>query len=350
MAFKIASSPHVTRNLQTATVMQRVILCLLPGLIVQCVYFGWGSLIQVLLASMTALTCEALVMHLRKRSAKAALADNSALLTAILIGIALPPLAPWWMVVLGTAFAIVMVKHLYGGLGHNVFNPAMAAYVLLLISFPVQMTSWLAPSTIATHAPDFVTSLKAIFGIGGPFDANYFKLAVDGTTMATPLDSIKTDLSLGMTTIEGLSKITFDGSTGVGWFWVNLAYLAGGLVLLKLKAIRWHISAGVLASLFICASIGFLLSPDTHASPMLHLFSGATMVAAFFIATDPVTAATSAKGRLIFGALIGVLVYTIRTFGGYPDAFAFAVLLANLCAPFIDYYVRPRAYGHRAGN
>ena len=173
-----------------------------------------------------------------------------------------------------------------------------------------------------------------------------FRLGIDGMTMATPLDTLKTDLSMGLTTTESLTKAIFDGSTGVGWFWVNLAYLAGGLVLLKLKAIRWHISTGVLLGLFVASSIGFLLSPDTQASPLMHLFSGATMLAAFFIATDPVTAATSPRGRIIFGALIGVLVYIIRTKGGYPDAFAFAVLLANLCAPFIDYYVRPRTYGH----
>ncbi|MCH1930171.1 electron transport complex subunit RsxD [Shewanella sp. A25] len=348
MAFKIASSPHVTRNLQTSTVMQRVILCLLPGLVVQCAFFGWGTLIQVLLAIAVALACEAAVMKLRNRSIKSALSDNSAMLTAMLIGVAIPPLAPWWMIVLGTVFAIVIVKHLYGGLGHNLFNPAMAAYVLLLVSFPVQMTSWVAPSTIAQHTPSFIDSLQMIFQVNTNLTMEQFKLGIDGVTMATPLDTLKTDLSMGLTSTESLSKAIFDGSTGVGWFWVNLAYLAGGLVLLKLKAIRWHISTGVLAGLLVASSAGFLLSPDTQASPLFHLFSGATMLAAFFIATDPVTAATSPRGRIIFGALIGVMVYIIRIEGGYPDAFAFAVLLANLCAPFIDYYVRPRTYGHSA--
>ena len=349
MAFKIASSPHVTHNLHTSTVMQRVILCLLPGLVLQCAFFGWGTLIQVLLAMLVALSCEAAVMKLRQRNIKASLSDNSAMLTAILIGIAIPPLAPWWMIVMGAAFAIVIVKHLYGGLGHNLFNPAMAAYVLLLVSFPLQMTTWVAPSSVALNSPSFIDSLQIIFNLGAHIDINQFRLGIDGTTMATPLDTLKTDLSMGLTSTESMTKAIFDGSTGVGWFWVNLAYLAGGLVLLKLKAIRWHISTGVLLGLFVASSIGFLLSPDTQASPVLHLFSGATMLAAFFIATDPVTAATSPRGRIIFGVLIGVLVYIIRTKGGYPDAFAFAVLLANLCAPFIDYYVRPRAYGHSAG-
>ncbi|MCP3127362.1 electron transport complex subunit RsxD [Shewanella sp. KJ2020] len=346
MAFKIASSPHVTRNLHTSTVMQRVILCLLPGLVVQCAFFGWGTLVQVLLAIIVALSCEAAVMKLRHRSIKASLSDNSAMLTAMLIGVAIPPLAPWWMIVMGTAFAILIVKHLYGGLGHNLFNPAMAAYVLLLVSFPLQMTTWIAPSTIALHSPSLLDSLQLIFNMGAHVNMDQFRLGIDGISMATPLDTLKTDLSMGLTSTESMSKAIFDGSTGVGWFWVNLAYLAGGLVLLKLKAIRWHISTGVLLGLFVASSVGFLLSPDTQANPLFHLFSGATMLAAFFIATDPVTAATSPRGRLIFGALIGVLVYIIRTKGGYPDAFAFAVLLANLCAPFIDYYVRPRTYGH----
>lgn len=349
MAFKIASSPHVTRNLHTSTVMQRVILCLLPGIVVQCAFFGWGTLVQVLLAIIVALSAEAAVMKLRQRSIKASLSDNSAMLTAILIGVAIPPLAPWWMIVIGTAFAIIIVKHLYGGLGHNLFNPAMAAYVLLLISFPVQMTTWIAPSTVAMHSPCVLDSLQLIFNIGANVNMDQFRLSIDGVAMATPLDTLKTDLSMGLTRTESMTKAIFDGATGVGWFWVNLAYLAGGLVLLKLKAIRWHISTGVLAGLFIASCVGFLLSPDTQGSPLFHLFSGATMLAAFFIATDPVTAATSPRGRIIFGTLIGILVYIIRTQGGYPDAFAFAVLLANLCAPFIDYYVRPRSYGHSAG-
>ncbi len=349
MAFKIASSPHVSTQLKMATVMQRVILCALPGLVLQCVYFGWGSLIQVIIAMLVATAAEAAVLKIRNRPIAAQLKDNSALVTALLLGIAIPPLAPWWVVVIGTLFAIVMVKHLYGGLGHNLFNPAMAAYVLLLISFPVQMTTWVAPGTVAQYSPGFVDSLQIIFQLGRDIDVNLYKLAIDGTTMATPLDTIKTDLSLGLTASESLAKPIFAGaSTGEGWFMVNLAYLIGGLVLLKLKAIRWHISVGILGAIALWSSFGYLLDPDTHVSPLMHLFSGATMLSAFFIATDPVTAATSNKGRLVFGAMIGTLVYVIRSYGGYPDAFAFAVLIGNLSAPLIDYYIRPRTYGHRA--
>ncbi|GIU18650.1 electron transport complex subunit RsxD [Shewanella sp. MBTL60-007] len=350
MAFKLASSPHLKVKLQTQSVMRRVILCALPGIAAQCYFFGWGVLIQVMLAIAVALAAEAAVLALRKRAVLATISDNSAVLTAILIGVAIPPIAPWWLVVIGTLFAIVLVKQLYGGLGQNIFNPAMAAYVMLLISFPVQMTSWSIPTAIAQNPMDIGLTLQAIFGSMSAEQLNLYKLGFDGIAMATPLDTVKTDLSLGLTTSESLSKAIFSDGYGIGWFWVNLAYLAGGLVMLKLKVIRWHISFAILASLFICSSFGYLLSPDTHVGPLLQLFSGATMLAAFFIATDPVTAATSVRGRLLFGTLIGVLVYVIRTYGGYPDAFAFAVLLANLCAPFIDYYVKPRTYGHRTGN
>ncbi|MBW8184806.1 electron transport complex subunit RsxD [Shewanella nanhaiensis] len=348
MAFKIASSPHLSRNFQTSTLMQRVILCTLPGVATQCYFFGWGVLIQVALAITVALISEAIVLQLRKRPVADTLKDNSALLTALLLGIAIPPLAPWWLTVMGVLFAIVIVKHLYGGLGHNIFNPAMAGYVMLLISFPVQMTSWVAPMMLASQPADLLGSLQLIFLNPSASEVEAYKLGFDGIAMATPLDTIKTDLSMGLTSIESLTKSIFNDGFGVGWFWVNMAYLAGGLAMLKLNLIRWHIPVGVLASLFICASVGYLLNPDTHVGPLLHLFSGATMLAAFFIATDPVTAATSVRGRLLFGALIGVLVYVIRTYGGYPDAFAFAILLANLCAPFIDHYIKPRTYGHRS--
>ena len=350
MAFKIASSPHVGSTLQTAKVMQRVALCLLPGIATQLYFFGFGTLLQIAIAVITAYAAEAAILSLRNRPIKSTLADNSALVTALLLAIAIPPLAPWWVVVIGTLFSIIIVKHLYGGLGNNLFNPAMAGYVLLLISFPVQMTDWVSPMSAAQQSVDLTYALNAVFNSASDILVIGHNLAIDGSTMATPLDTLKTDLSMGMTTHESLAKPIFSGMAGLGWFEVNLAFLIGGLIMLKLKVIRWQISFGILSALFMCSSFGFLLNPDTHVSPMMHLFSGGTMLAAFFIATDPVTAATSHRGRIIFGVMIGVLIYVIRTFGGYPDAVAFAVLLANMCAPFIDHYVRPRTYGHRSGS
>ena len=346
MALIISSSPHDHLPLDTPTLMRRVCYCLIPGIAAQWWFFGSGSLIQILLAVLTAYGAEALVMALRGRRLHS-LKDNSALLTAILIGIALPPLAPWWLVVIGTGFAIIVAKQLYGGIGQNLFNPAMIAYVLLLVSFPLQMTSWLPPLELQLYPVSFADSVSAIFTgftLDG-FSPHQLRVLADGTTLATPLDTLKTGFTQGHTANEILVNPVFDGLAGLGWQWVNLAYLAGGLLMLKLRLTSWTIPVSILLSLFIASLVGFLVAPDGTASPTLHLLSGATMLVAFFIATDPVTAATTFKGRLVYGALIGVLIYLIRTLGGYPDAIAFAVLLANLTVPMIDALTKPTIYG-----
>lgn len=349
MAFFIASSPHSHSRKSTSDIMMTVILCTLPGIAALCYFFGWGVLFQVLLASLTAVVAEAAIVALRKRPVKRYLKDYSALLTGVLIGIAVPPLAPWWIVIIGTLFAIVIAKHLYGGLGQNPFNPAMVAYVVLLISFPVQMTTWLPPTELLAQPFGFSDSVSAIFtGLTTDgFSVNQLRNAVDGTTMATPLDTIKTSLMAGKTVSEAVSLPVFSTFAGLGWGWVNVAFLLGGLVLLKKHIIQWQIPAAMLGALFIFSLVGYAISPDGVASPIMHLFSGATMLGAFFIATDPVSASTTTKGRLIFGAMIGALVYLIRTFGGFPDGVAFAVLIANMCVPLIDYYTKPTTYGHK---
>lgn len=254
------------------------------------------------------------------------------------------------MVVLGTVFAVIIAKQLYGGLGHNPFNPAMIGYVVLLISFPVQMTSWLPPHEIAATVPGFMDALHVIFtghtALGA--DMNALRMGVDGISQATPLDTFKTSLRAGHSVEQVMKSSIYSGVlAGAGWQWVNLAYLLGGAFLLQQKAIRWHIPVSFLVTLAVCSTLGWVISPESLASPQLHLLSGATMLGAFFILTDPVTASTTNSGRLIFGALAGLLVWLIRSFGGYPDGVAFAVLLANITVPLIDYYTRPRVYGHR---
>lgn len=349
MSFKIASSPHQHSQKNTAQLMKLVALAAVPGIVVQAYFFGYGVLIQLLLAIITALSCEAAVLAIRGKRIKVKLLDHSALVTALLLAVAIPSYAPWWLIVIGTAFAIVVVKQLYGGLGNNLFNPAMAAYVLLLVSFPLPMTSWLpaAPVQHLSVGPvDAVCAIFTDFSCSG-YSVSQLRQDADGISMATPLDTLKTDLSQGYTTAESMKKPVFGWLSGEGWFWVNVAYLLGGLFLLQQKVIQWRIPVAVLGSLFGCSLLAWLISPDTNASPVFQLFSGATMLAAFFIATDPVSASTTEKGRLIFGALIGVLVFLIRSYGGYPDAFAFAVMLANMTVPLIDYYTQPRTYGHK---
>lgn len=353
MSFFIASSPHSHLRRTTQNIMQRVLFAMVPGVIAQLYFFGWGVLFQLSLAISVALLAEAAVMLLRDRPIKPALNDYSAVVTAALLAVSIPPLAPWWLIVVGTLFAILVAKHVFGGIGQNIFNPAMTAYVMLLISFPVQMTSWMPPALEGFTAPSFIDSLwlfLTTFTTEG-YSLEQARLvelsgSLDAMVMATPLDYIKTELGQGYTLQETLQSNLFSVFAGAGWQWVNLAYLAGGLLLLQQRIITWHIPAALLGTMGLCAIIGTLMAPDTLPGFNIHLLSGGAMLAAFFIATDPVSAATSNKGKVIYAALIGLLIYIIRTWGGYPDAVAFAVLLANLCVPVIDQYTRPSTYGH----
>lgn len=352
MVFRIASSPYTHNQRQTSRIMLLVLLAAVPGIAVQWWFFGWGTLFQIVLASASALLAEAAVLRLRKQSVVTILKDNSALLTGLLLAVSIPPLAPWWMVILGTVFAVIIAKQLYGGLGQNPFNPAMIGYVVLLISFPVQMTSWLPPQGIAATTPGLLDALQIIFTghTASGSDMHTLRMGIDGISQATPLDTFKTSLHAGHSVAQIMQFPIYSGIfAGAGWQWVNLAWLAGGVFLLQQKAIRWHIPVSFLLSLAVCATLGWLFAPEALASPQIHLLSGATMLGAFFILTDPVTASTTNRGRLVFGALAGLLVWLIRSFGGYPDGVAFAVLLANITVPLIDYYTRPRVYGHRKG-
>lgn len=352
MVFRIASSPYTHNQRQTSRIMLLVLLAAVPGIAAQLWFFGWGTLFQIVLAGISAVLAEAAVLRLRKQLVLSVLKDNSAVLTGLLLAVSIPPLAPWWMGVLGTVFAVIIAKQLYGGLGQNPFNPAMIGYVVLLISFPVQMTSWLPPHEIAALSPGLMDALQVILTghTASGNDMNSLRMGIDGISQATPLDTFKTALHAGRSVDQIQQYPIYRGAfAGVGWQWVNLAWLAGGVWLLWKKAIRWHIPVSFLLSLSVCATLGWFFAPDALASPSIHLLSGATMLGAFFILTDPVTASTTNRGRLVFGALAGLLVWLIRSFGGYPDGVAFAVLLANITVPLIDYYTRPRVYGHRKG-
>jgi len=340
------TSPHTHTQHSTQRVMLTVIAATLPGLITLTYFFGWGTLINVIMAALFAVASEAFILKLRNKPMPFYLLDCSAVVTGLLLGLSIPPTSPWWLILIGSTFAIIIVKQLYGGLGSNPFNPAMAAYVLLLISFPVEMTSWL-PST---------TELSFIQSIQITFLGTIGELPLDGFTMATPLDSLKSATrELGLLPNYELYKVAEQspvfgfrpvlGLYSLGWCQVNLAFLAGGLFLLYKRVIHWHIPLAMLISL-VAVSTLFFIFDRSNGSPLFHILSGGTMLGAFFIATDPVSAATSPRGRLLFGALIGLLIYIIRTWGGYPDAIAFSVLLLNLAAPTIDYYTQPRTYGH----
>ena len=342
MEFPTHSSPYLPVPHQVARTMQRLMLALLPGIACAWWILGWGVIINLLLAGITAVAAEALMLRLRGRPVLPTLADYSAPVTGLLLALALPPLAPWWIPVIGTLFAIVLAKHLYGGLGYNPFNPAMIGYVVLLISFPREMTLCVPPAMLGGTPLDLLDSLRLVFT--GALPPN---LGIDALTMATPLDSMKTRLGLNETLTEITASPLFGHYGGAGWEWINAGFLLGGLVLLYFKVIRWQIPVAMLGTLFLVSGLFYLGDSDQYASPLFHLFTGATMLGAFFIATDPVSAATTTRGRLYFGAGIGLLVYIIRTWGGYPDGVAFAVLLMNMAAPTLDYYTRPRSFGHK---
>lgn len=350
MNLKLSSSPHQHMRRKTSDVMRLVIYAAIPGLLIQTWFFGWGAIIHLLIACVTAVASEAIMLEMRKKDFEKAIKDFSAILTALLIAISIPPFAPWWITVIGTVFAIVVVKQLYGGLGYNLFNPAMAAYVMLLISFPVEMTTWLPPLEVSQYQHNFIDALYVIFG-GYSFEGYslaQLKTDIDGVTLATPLDTVKTSLTQGITLSESLESTIFVDGRGIGWFWINCAYLLGGLYLIRIKVINWHIPAGMILMMMCISGILYASDNDVFASPFFHLFNGGFMLGAFFIATDPVSASTTNRGRLIFGAGIGLWVYLIRTWGGYPDAIAFAVLIMNMAVPLIDYYTQPRTYGHRS--
>ncbi|MGM0570782.1 electron transport complex subunit RsxD [Marinobacter sp.] len=330
------SSPHAHGARPTSRVMLIVILATLPGLLVQTWFFGWGNLINVLWCVLLAVGTEAAILKLRRKPVAFFLRDNTAAVTGLLLGLSLPQFAPWWVSAVAVISAIVLAKQLYGGLGANPFNPAMVGYALVLVSFPVAMTTNWAGAVTLANAPGFGETLSTIFGGQAA--------AVDAWTMATPLDEYKHKIA-SHTATEVLQHPTFGAGVAKGWEWVNGAFLLGGLALVALRIITWHIPLSLLAALGLM-SLAFGSNADQYAPLSLHLLAGGTMLGAFFIATDPVSAATSHQGKLIYGASIGVLIYTIRSWGNYPDAVAFSVLLMNFAVPFIDHYTPPRTYGH----
>ena len=333
-------SPFITKPVSVAQIMLNVLAALVPAVALYVWFFGPAILVSIALASVTALAVEALMLKLRNRPVEPYLKDNTALLTAWLLALSIPPLAPWWLVVVGTAFAISVSKHLYGGLGSNPFNPAMIGYAVLIISFPVHMTHWLAPAGVSATQIGFADQLGYIFGGVLPDG-----MKLDAVTMATPLDTLKTQLHMSGHIDQILDMPIFGHLGGVGGEWLAAAYIFGGLYLIAKRIISWHIPAAYLATLFAVAGVFHLIDPAHYVAPAFHLFSGAAMLGAFFILTDPVTSPTTPKGRLIFAFGAGLLTYLIRTFGGFPDGVAFATLLMNICVPLIDAYTQPAVFG-----
>jgi electron transport complex protein RnfD len=336
-----STPPYLLNNASVQRTMLQVMAALLPGIAAYVWIIGPIILIQLVIASLAALASEALMLKVRNRPLGMFLGDGSALVTAWLIALAFPPLAPWWLIVVGAFFAIVIAKQLYGGLGQNPFNPAMIAFAVCIVSFPALMAQW--PSIGLKLS--FVEQLQVVLGLAP---------RVDAMTGATPLDTLKTALKLGDGSVDVATLLAnqeiFGNFAGRGWEWITGGYLLGGLWLWQRKVITWHAPAGFIAGLSLLAGALWLWQPGQFASPLFHLLSGGAMLGAFFIVTDPVSGCTTPKGKLIFGLSAGALAYLIRVFGGYPDGVAFAILLLNICAPLIDIYTQPTVFGLRSAD
>ncbi|MCK0513151.1 RnfABCDGE type electron transport complex subunit D [Aromatoleum buckelii] len=331
---------HAPNSVQQT--MLTVLLALSPATLFNAYLFGWPAILLFVVTVASCITIEAVCLVLAGRKVQAGLADGSGVLTGWLLAMSLPPWAPWWIGVLGAVFAIALAKHAFGGLGQNVFNPAMVARVALLVSFPVVMTAWVSPQPLfSAGAPGLAEAAAITFG----------EYSVDAVSAATALGHVKTELSRGISVTQSMPQVPglIDMALGLraGSFGETSAVLIllGGMYLMARRVISWHIPATVLGSLFLLGTLFHAVNPARFADGSFHMFSGASFLGAFFIATDYVTSPVSKTGQLIFGIGCGVLAWVIRTFAGYPEGMAFAVLLMNALAPIIDQYTRPRLFG-----
>jgi len=341
MEFELSGAPHLPPQKTVAGVMRQVLYALLPGIAAHWWFFGPGILVQIVLACSAALLFEYLSLKARRRPVKPFMTDYSAVVTAVLFALCIPPLAPWWVGVTAMLFAIVVAKHLYGGLGFNIFNPAMVGYVVVLIAFPREMTSWMPPQPLADTTLDFGQVLNTIFTGRPPAGMLW-----DSITQATPLDTLKTGLDEKRIVSEIRQSPIYGDFGGLGWEWIANWYALGGLWLLYRRIISWQVPVAIFSSVIMISLPAYFIDPGVNPVPLQHIFSGGLVLGAFFIATDPVSGCASPRGKLMFGLGVALITLTIRRWGGYPDGVAFAVLLMNMAAPLIDRYTRPRAYGH----
>ncbi len=339
-SFPTAAAPHLPAARSVQKVMALVLLALVPGVIAQVWYFGPGVLFQIALATAFALAFEAAMLRLRVRPLRPFLSDLSAPVTAVLFALCIPPLAPWWVALVAMAAAMIFAKHLYGGLGFNLFNPAMVGYAVVLISFPLEVSRWLPPEGLRGIQMGFADTCYTIF-IGHLPPA----LQWDTIAQATPLDTVRNLASTGMMIGEIRHHPLFGDFGGRGWEWIANWYAIGGLFLLWKRVIHWQVPVATLGTVIVLSLPFWMADADVHPFPLQHVFSGALMLTAFFIATDPVTGCATPRGRLIFGAGVALLTLVIRRWGAYPDGVAFAVLLMNCAAPWIDLHTKPRIFG-----
>jgi electron transport complex protein RnfD len=339
----VTSAPYTHERNSVSRTMLLVILALTPATVFGIYQFGLPALFLFVLTIGMCIISEAVCLRIAGKPVAPYLMDGSAVLTGWLLAMTLPPWSPWWIGVVGAMLAIIVGKHVFGGIGQNLFNPAMVARVALLISFPLEMTSWVQPQPLfSASAPGFIDALAITFGTGPAYDA---------VSSATILGHVKTEIGRGLPLhdiladnydVLGLATGSVAGSLGET---SAVLILIGGLFLLYKRIISWHIPVSMMLTLAILASLFHVAQPEKYPDAFFHLMSGATLLGAFFIATDLVTSPVTYRGQLLFGAGCGALVFVIRSWTGYPEGVAFAVMLMNAMTPLIDHYLKPRIYG-----
>jgi electron transport complex protein RnfD len=317
----IASSPHVFDGDSVNRIMWTVSAALAPAAAWGVYVFGLPALMVILWCVASAAIFEALAQKLK--GAEVSLEDGSAVLTGLLLAMNMPASSPWWLCVFGGAAAILLGKQVFGGLGHNPFNPALVARVLMLISFPVEMTNWKVTSGALADAVSGATPLGQA-----------------KTFLATPELGSMPQIDM-MNLLMGFRQ----GCLGEG---AIILLLLGAALLIWRGIVTWDIPVGFIASLSLITGIVYLVSPDNHLSPLTHLVTGGVVLGAFFMATDMVTSPLNAKGRWVFGLGCGLITAVIRLWGGYPEGVSFSILLMNAAVPLIDRYTKPRKFGYVA--
>ncbi len=376
-----APAPHLHSPLSTQKIMAITLLSLVPAILVSIYFFGTGLLWQFLISAVTAFLCQLLVGFLRHRSLYKAVGDLSYLVTAMLLALTLPPLLPFFLTIIVTAFAILIVKECFGGLGMNIFNPAMAGFIFLLISAPAFVfNTYIAPAPEAYTAASLGKTYAVIFNHKNPIEIQdeISKLNHHTDKISTDIADSSSKKASGLTsgaTVDGTSGASVDSTSGATWLeksktarksgqvqdkpqinylngnelgylYLSLAYALGGIVLLAFKIIFLRMVISFFIAISCFTLLGQLIFPDLVLALDEQLILGGTMLGAFYIITDPVTNAGTARGRIVFAILCAFLIVLIRTFGSYSDAVAFSVLLANASAPLIDVLTHRRAYGY----
>jgi electron transport complex protein RnfD len=329
--FTVSGSPHIHGDDSTKKIMYGVVIAMLPAMLVSVYYFGLGAIRVLVLAVAASLFFEWLIQKYLIKG-PLTITDGSALVTGILLAFNLPSNLPGWMIIIGALIAIGMAKMSFGGLGKNVFNPALVARVFLLISFPVQMTSWPKPSPITKGIVDTVT---------GPTPLGIVK---EGLTAETP----KTMSQLASEIPSTMQALIGDMGGSMGEV-SAIALIIGGLYMLYRKIISWEIPVSMLLTVAVVSGILWGINPEQYADPVFHLLTGGMLLGAIFMATDMVTSPMTRGGQLVFGFGVGLLTILIRIWGAYPEGVSFAILLMNAVVPLINRGFKPRRFGAKPG-